>query len=111
MNYYLDDSVACIYIARVRTLIISPAVFDKLQNKHSVSPREIEQCFENRIGDYLEDADENHQTDPPSLWFVAPTNCEKLLKIIFVYQDGNIYVKSAFPANAKAIKMYDTHGK
>ena len=111
MNYYLDASNVRIYIVMVRTLIISPAILEKLQTKHDVSRRDIEQCFDNRIGDYLEDADEDHQTDPPSLWFVAPTNCDQLLKIIFVFQDGNIYVKSAFPANAKAIKLYETHGK
>lgn len=107
----VDESVRCIYIAGVRTLIISPAILEKLQQKHNVSRREIEQCFENRLGDYLEDDEEDHRTDPPSLWFVAPTNCERLLKVIFVFLDGNIYIKSAFEPSAKAIKIYETFGK
>lgn len=95
----------------MRTLIISPAILEKLQSKHGVTRREIEQCFENKVGVYIEDEREDHQTDPPTMWFVAPTNHERLLKVIFVYKDGNTYIKSAFDADKKAIRLYEATGK
>ncbi len=95
----------------MRALVISPEILQKLQTKHSVTRREIEQCFDNRVGNYLEDDREEHRTDPPTLWFVAPTNCDRLLKVIFVYMDGNVYIKSAFDANEKVIALYERKGK
>lgn len=95
----------------MQSLIISPAILEKLQSKHSVSRREIEQCFENRMGEYLEDENEDHQTDPPSLWFIAPTNCDRSLKVVFVFQDGNIYVKTAYEPTRKSIELYEKLGR
>lgn len=96
---------------RMRSLITSPELLHKLQEKHSVTRREVEQCFENRVGNYLEDDREEHRTDPPTLWFVAPTNYDRLLKIIFVFLDGNIYIKSAYEPSQKVIELYDRKGK
>ena len=95
----------------MRTLIISPTLLQKLQDKHNVTRREVEQCFENKIGNYLEDDREEHRTDPPTLWFVAPTNCNRLLKVIFVFLDGNIYIKSAYEPSPQVVDIYERHGK
>jgi hypothetical protein len=95
----------------MRSLITSPAVLQKLLEKHNVTRREIEQCFENRVGSYLEDDREEHRTDPPTLWFVAPTNCDRLLKVIFVFLDGNIYIKSAYEPSQQVVDLYDKKGK
>ena len=105
---YGDDRI---YIAYMRPLVVSQQILQKLQEKHSVNVREIEQCFENKVGEYLEDTDPAHQTEPPTLWFVAPTNCGRMLKVIFVYLDGNFYIKSAYEANEKSITYYDQNGK
>lgn len=86
-------------------------MLQKLKDKHRVTRREVEQCFENRIGIYLEDDREEHRTDPPTLWFVSPTNCNRLLKIIFVFLDGNVYIKSAYDSSQKVIQLYDKKGK
>lgn len=95
----------------MRAIIISPEILSKLLSKHNVTRREVEQCFESRVGNYLEDTREEHKTEPPSLWFVAPTNCDRILKVIFVFSDGNIYIKSAFEANDRAIQIYAKYGK
>lgn len=95
----------------MRALITSPALIQKLQEKHNVTRQEIVQCFENKEGIYLEDVREEHRTDPPTLWFVAPTNCDRLLKVIFVFLDGNIYIKSAYEPSQAVIDMYDKKGK
>lgn len=97
----------CIYSAPVKAIVISPSILEKLDTKHGVSRREIEQCFENREGDYVEDTREEHKTDPATLWFVSPTNNNRILKIIFVFNNGNIYIKSAFDAKKSHIETYE----
>ena len=95
----------------MRPIIISQQVIEKLRIKHDVHRREVEQCFENKVGNFLIDEREDHQTDPPSLWFIAPTNCDRLLKVICMFIDGNIHIKSAFDPDAEEISIYDEFGR
>ena len=95
----------------MRALIASKAVQEKLRTKHQVEMREVEQCFENRLGEFLEDTREEHRSDPPTYWFVAPTNCDRLLKVVFIFLDGNVHIKTAFDANEAAIRLYDECGR
>lgn len=93
-------------------IIISKDVKEKLLEKHGVEAREVEQCFENKCGLFLEDDREEHRTDPPSLWFIAPTNKGRSLKVIFIFStSGNIYLKSAYEPEADAITIYDEVGR
>lgn len=92
-------------------IIFSQAVREKLAVKHAVSEDEVRECFANKIGQYLQDPRADHKTDPPTLWFVAETNFGKRLKVIFVYRDGNIFIKSAYLADKDAIRIYDSIGK
>lgn len=87
-------------------LIVSPAIREKLLCKHSVKKGEVEECFYNRIGPYLEDDAEDHRTNPPSYWFIAETNRGRRLKVVFVEKDGNVYLKTAFAANRKSESVY-----
>lgn len=87
-------------------LILSPRVREKLETKHQVKEQEVRECFLNYVGEYLLDEDEKHVTDPPTLWFIGETYRGRLLKIIFVCRDGNIYLKSAFDANEKSQRIY-----
>jgi uncharacterized DUF497 family protein len=95
----------------MRPIIVSAAVLAKLRDKHNVDLREVEQAFENKCGLFLVDDREDHQTDPPTLWFVAPTNRDRLLKVIFMFVDGNIHLKSAYEADADAIALYEDIAK
>lgn len=91
-------------------LIIGPAILAKLASKHSVSRDEIEECFENREGGLLSDSRENHQTDPPTLWFIAPTHRQRLLKVVFVQRGRDIFLKSAFAPIAEELRIYRKYG-
>jgi len=95
----------------MRPIIVSAAVLAKLRDKHDVELREVEQAFENKCGNFLVDDREDHQTDPPTLWFVAPTNRDRLLKVIFMFLDGNIHLKSAYEADGDAIALYEDIAK
>lgn len=92
-------------------IIFSQGIRDKLASKHSVSEDDVRECFANRSGQFLEDTREDHKTDPATLWFVAETNSGRRLKVIFVYRDGNIFIKSAYVAEEKSIRIYDSLGK
>lgn len=95
----------------MKHLIISADVIEKLREKHGVSMREVEQCFENLCGLYVEDDREDNRTDPVTLAFVAPTNQGRLLKVCFMFIDGNVHIKTAFEADPADIAYYDKHGK
>lgn len=92
-------------------LIISATVKEKLKTRHRVAIREVEQCFDNLCGTFLEDDREEHRTDPATLWFVAPTNKDRLLKVIFMVIQGNIHIKSAYDAKQSVIDLYEDQGK
>lgn len=95
----------------MRNLIVSAAILGKLREKHGIELREVEQAFDNKCGFLLIDDREDHRTDPPTLWFVAPTNRGRMLKVIFMMIDGNIHLKSAYTADQAAISLYDEIGK
>lgn len=94
----------------MKNLIISKDILDKLKNRHRICKREIEQCFENKCGIFLQDSREEHLTDPPTLWFVAPTNSGRILKLMLVYRDGSVYLKSAYDATPEIQAIYERHG-
>lgn len=95
----------------MKNMIVSAGVLAKLRDKHQISRREVEQCFENLCGEFLEDSREDHRTDPPTLWFIGPTNRGRLLKVVFLFRDGNAHIKTAFEPEQKAIDIYDRHAK
>lgn len=95
----------------MRNIIFSSGVIEKLRTKHNVEQREVEQCFENFIGLFLEDPREDHRTDPPTLWFVAPTNKDRFLKVVFIFIDGNVHIKSAFEPNDEEISIFERCGR
>jgi len=89
---------------------ISANVRDKLTNKHNVQINEICQCFCNREKGFLRDSREEHQSNPPTQWFVAETNNGRRLKIIFIAEDDNtITIKSAYEATDDVTRIYEKY--
>ena len=77
-------------------LLVSSAVLRKLEAKHGVTVVEVEQCFANCPGLLLIDKRKRHRTNPPTRWFIAPTDRGRLLKVVFIRtREGNV-LKSAF---------------
>ncbi len=85
----------------------SPDVIAKLRDRHGLTQKEVTECFANGEAVYFEDMEEEHQTDPPTWWFMAPTNHNKMLKICFIRKDDDIVIKTAFePSNIKHLELY-----
>jgi len=88
------------------TIVISPKIRGKLATKHNVKPEEIEQCFANRRGEYILDVREEHASGQPTYWFIAETYYGRKLKIAFINEHGNVYIRSAFEPSEAAIQNY-----
>jgi hypothetical protein len=89
-------------------LNISSRIRKKLQSKTPpVTEKEIEECFLNRTGGLLLDTRPQHQTKPPTKWFIAHTNRMRCLKIAFIKEeDGTITIKSAFDPDENEIRIF-----
>ncbi len=88
-------------------LIASLRVISKLKKKHNVVLAEIEECFYNRDAEVLEDLRSNHMTNPPTLWFIAKTNSERLLKVVYIQRKEFVYeVKTAYAPNYQEKTIY-----
>lgn len=91
-------------------IIISKKISEKLSLKHRVTEAEVEQCFANMEGKFLLDPREEHQSDPPTKWFIAHTNGGRALKVVFILEDGDIYLRTAFPPNEEEVRIYNKYG-
>src|SRR5690606_31156212 len=69
---------------RMTRIVISQNIRANLAAAHDVGEPEVHQCFANRTGSLLVDSRETHRTDPPTRWFIAPTNKGRLLKVCYV---------------------------
>lgn len=96
---------------KMKNLHISEHVATKLGTKHRVVRREVEQCFENLCGKFLIDNREEHKSDPPTHWFIAPTNANRQLKVVFIFKDGNFYLRTAYEPNAEELRIYAARAK
>lgn len=91
-------------------LKISSRISEKLRQKHNVSIEEIDECFLNRSRGFLEDTREDHQTDPPTLWFIAETDKGRLLKVVFMeLDDGSYEIKTTYQPNQNEVTIYEKY--
>lgn len=91
-------------------IIISEKIANKLMQKHNVTTDEVEQCFANITGKFLLDTREVHKSNPPTHWFIACTNRGRKLKVAFIPENGDIYIRSAFPPDENEMRIYDKFG-
>lgn len=90
----------------MKNLSISAATESKLMTKHGVTPREVEQCFENIDGPLLIDSREDHKSDPPTLWFISRTNKNRLLKIAYIQKGETVHLRTCYEPNEAEIQIY-----
>lgn len=91
-------------------LVISPKVRIKLAERHHVTQDEIEQCFANRTGQFLEDTREDHATDPPTQWFISETDSGRTLKVVFIHDNNDIIIRTTYESNAEQRRIYNKYG-
>ena len=89
---------------------VSPHVKEKLKEQHQVTMREVHQCFKNRSGKLLTDTRELTKTDPPTLWFIALTNENRPLKIVYIQNGFQVILKTAYSPNSTESELYERFG-
>lgn len=94
----------------MKNLVIHNGVFEKLKTKHGVTEAEIRQCFLNRKGRLLVDNRVLTRTNPSTLWFIAETNKQKSLKIVYVQDGDQVFIKTAYPPNEIELAIYLKYG-
>lgn len=96
-------------------IIISEEIELKIasDNHGNVTRKEVSECFQNHCGKYCYDKREEHldSSGKPSPWFVSETNKRRSLKIMFVIQEGKIYLKSAYPSTEEVRRIYKKYAK
>lgn len=94
----------------MKNLVVSDAVKAKLQKKHQVTLREVEHCFMNREGRLLCDNRALTKTNPPTLWFIAQTNQNRKLKIVYIQKGLQVILKTAYEPNEEELAIYERFG-
>ena len=97
-------------------IIISPAIAAKIaaDDHGNVSEKEVLECFANHCGSYCYDRRPQHldAQGTPAVWFVAETNRRgRILKIMFVREGQDMYLKSAYPATPYVQAIFQKHAK
>lgn len=87
-------------------LLISQKVLQKLHDKHSVCRREVAKCFENCKEQPLGDDREDHRTEPPTFWFLARTNRNRLLKVVYIQNEQTFTLRTCYEPNEEEIRIY-----
>lgn len=90
---------------------IDEAIEKKLTERHNVTRRDVEQCFENKTGRSLLDTREKHATNPPTQWFLAQTNRRRTLKVVYILLKGRVKIKSCFEPNEDEKRIYQQYGE
>lgn len=77
-------------------------------NHGSLRTEEVAECFLNHAGKFCQDSRPEHSTasGSPTLWFVGETNHGRFLKIMFVRDGMDIYLKSAYPATDAVKRIF-----
>ena len=107
-----------LYIQKVTIMLIynnlriGEKILEKIHDKHQVTLLEIEECFTNREKKFLFDRRVDHQTKPPTRWFISETDQGRLLKIIFIKLfNGMFEIKTAFEPNKTEVDIYEKYAK
>jgi uncharacterized DUF497 family protein len=92
---------------------VSDKVAEKLARKHNVKFEEVVQCFANKdvAAKYLRDPRAQHETNPPTQWFISETDYGRKLKVIFMRSGTEVTIKSAFEPNAEELRIYNKFGR
>ena len=98
--------IQTIYDRPMLKFFMAPNIERKLAEKHNVRRAEVEQCFLNRELPVLIDTMEDHQTDPPSLFFISHTNAGRRLKVVYIQKGPKVFIKTCYEPNEEMVAIY-----
>ncbi len=86
-------------------LKISKGITAKLKSKHKVTLEEVTEAILNYSGEILEDNRAQHQTKPPTIWYISETDAGRPLKLVFVATEP-LTLKTAYQPSAPSIQRF-----
>lgn len=89
-------------------LIVSSKITAKLAAKHNVTVDEVKEALADRPDYALIDDREEHASDPPTEWFIAYTCAGRRLKVVYVYRNGDFYLRTADLPNQQEIDLFES---
>ena len=96
-------------------LVLPPKILAKIlgSDHGSVTEREVRECFLDWDRRFCEDPREEHQTQSglPTRWFVGESHVGRSLKIMYVEDDENVYLKSAYLATGEIQRIFDKYAQ
>lgn len=91
-------------------IVISPKIREKIagDDHGNVSEREVRECFMAWDGRFVDDPREEHKTQSgfPTRWFVGESHIGRMLKLVYVEDDENVYLKSAYLATGEIQSLF-----
>jgi hypothetical protein len=103
--------IICIYNfigLQMKNLIISQSVLDHIWDKHQLRRVDVEECFFNHFEPkYIEDDRTKNKTNPPTYWFISENHQSIKLKVVCVFKDGRVFLKTAYPPNEVELSIYN----
>ena len=88
-------------------MILHDSVKNKVYKKHKLTLNEIQEAFENPLGNIYEDNRSEHKTTPPTLWFIGETLYGKKIKIVYIaFPDKPPVIKSAYEPEQPTKELY-----
>ena len=89
-----------------KKFLISRAVENKLKERHDVTTDEVYECFMNIEGPAFKDTRAEHDTDPPTMWFVASTDRGRRLKVVYIEREESFSIKTAYEPKDGSDELY-----
>jgi hypothetical protein len=92
----------------MKNLIASQSVLRHIWEKHQLKRVDVEECFFNhKSGKYLEDTRIKNKTNPPTYWFISENHQSLVLKVVCVFSEGKVYLKTIYPPNTLELSIYN----
>ena len=96
-------------------ILISDDVLTKIaaDDHGCVSRKDVEEAFATNSAGYCYEQHQEHFLGDgrPSLWFVACTNRGVRLKIMFVLDNEDVHLKSAYPATDRVTAIFERYAR
>lgn len=91
-------------------LVIPQKIQAKIEHEDhgSITEREVRECFMAWDGRYCADTREDHTTQSglQTRWFVGESHVGRCLKIMYVEDGENVYLKSAYLATTEVQRIF-----
>jgi hypothetical protein len=110
LNFACCDPIVYTERQEKLTIRINKDILAKIAER-KISLADVEQCFMNREGGLCLDTRAEHLTDPVTRWFVAKTDKDRALKIMYVPIKDGAELKSAYDATEEVCRIYNKFAK